>query len=93
MSGTYGLEKFAHLEDKIYRTVEQFKREREERQALEQEMLALRDELGRLTDDNVRLESQVERLLGERDAIRRKVESMLDAIAELDPELAETARS
>ena len=93
MSGNYGLEKFAHLEDKIYRTVEQFKREREERQALEQEMLTLRSELGRVTDDNARLESQVERLLGERDAIRRKVESMLDAIAVLDPELAETARS
>ena len=93
MSGTYGLEKFAHLEDKIYRTVEQFKREREERQALEQEMLSLRRELGQLTDDNARLESQVERLLGERDAIRRKVESMLDAIAVLDPELAETAKS
>jgi chromosome segregation ATPase len=93
VSGTYGLEKFAHLEDKIYRTVEQFKREREERQALEQEMLALRGELGRVTDENERLESHVERLLGERDAIRRKVESMLDAIALLDPELAETAKS
>jgi len=93
VSGTYGLEKFAHLEDKIYRTVEQFKREREERQALEQEMLALRGELGRVTGENERLESHVERLLGERDAIRRKVESMLDAIAVLDPELAETAKS
>ena len=93
MSGNYGLEKFAHLEDKIYRTVEQFKREREERQALEREMLTLRGDLGRLTDDNARLESHVERLLGERDAIRRKVESMLDAIALLDPELAETAKS
>jgi chromosome segregation ATPase len=93
VSGTYGLEKFAHLEDKIYRTVEQFKREREERQALEHEMLSLRRELGRLTDDNARLESHMDRLLGERDAIKRKVESMLDAIALLDPELAETAKS
>ena len=93
MSGTYGLEKFAHLEDKIYRTVEQFKREREERQALENEMRTLRGDLERVTDENARLESHVERLLGERDAIRRKVESMLDAIALLDPALAETAKS
>ena len=93
MSVTYGLEKFAHLEDKIYRTVEQFKREREERQVLEQEMTILRGDLGRLTEDNARLESQVERLLAERDVIRRKVEMMLDAIALLDPALAETARS
>ena len=93
MSGTYGLEKFAHLEDKIYRTVEQFKRQREERQALENEMRTLRDDLERATHENARLESHVERLLGERDAIRRKVESMLDAIALLDPALAETAKS
>jgi septation ring formation regulator EzrA len=93
VSGTYGLEKFAHLEDKIYRTVEQFKREREERQVLEQEMTILRGDLGRLTEDNARLESQVERLLAERDVIRRKVEMMLDAIALLDPALAETAKS
>ena len=93
MSVTYGLEKFAHLEDKIYRTVEQFKREREERQVLEQEMTILRGDLGRLTEDNARLESQMERLLAERDVIRRKVETMLDAIALLDPALAETAKS
>ena len=93
MSGTYGLEKFAHLEDKIYRTVEQFKREREERQALEIEMRTLRGDLERATDENARLESHIERLLGERDAIRGRVESMLEAIALLDPALAETAKS
>ena len=90
VSGTYGLEKFAHLEDKIYRTVEQFKRERQERQALEVEMRTLRGDLERATDENARLESHIERLLGERDAIRRRVESMLEAIALLDPALAET---
>jgi hypothetical protein len=31
----------------------------------------------------------VERLLSERDTIRMKVEAMLDAIATLDPEMAE----
>ena len=93
VSGMYGLEKFSHLEDKIYRTVEQFKRERQERLSLEQEMLALRRELSRLVDENERLDSQVDRLLGERDAIKRKVEAMLQAIEVLDPELAEAAKS
>ena len=88
----YGLEKFSHLEDKIYRTIEQFKRERQERAALEQEMAGLRRELLRLADENERLESQVERLLGERDAIRHKVESMLEAISGLDAEFVETAK-
>ena len=45
MSGIYGLEKFSHLEDKIYRTIEQFKRERAEREALEREVLSLRRDL------------------------------------------------
>jgi chromosome segregation ATPase len=89
----YGLEKFSHLEDKIYRSIEQFKRERQERTTLEQEMLALRREVGRLTDERERLESQVDRLLTERDAIKNRVESMLEAIELLDPEVAEAAKS
>ena len=47
VSAIYGLEKFSHLEDKIYRTIEQFKRERQEREALEREVLSLRRELSR----------------------------------------------
>ena len=86
MSGIYGLEKFSHLEDKIYRTIEQFKRERQERESLEREVLSLRREMSRISDDKERLEQQVERLLSERDAIKLKVEGMLDAIAGLDAE-------
>ena len=86
MSGIYGLEKFSHLEDKIYRTIEQFKRERQERESLEREVLSLRREMSRISDDKERLEQQVERLLSERDAIKLKVEGMLDAIADLDAE-------
>ena len=39
-----------------------------------------------------RLERQVEQLLAERDMIRMKVEAMLDAVAALDPEMAEELR-
>jgi chromosome segregation ATPase len=92
VSGIYGLEKFSHLEDKIYRTIEQFKRERQEREALEREVLSLRRELSRKSDDKERLETQVERLLTERDAIKLKVEGMLDAIAVLDTEAVEVAK-
>src|SRR5687767_8745993 len=76
VSGIYGLEKFSHLEDKIYRTIEQFKRERQERESLEREVLSLRRELSQLTDEKERLEIQVERLLSERDTIKLKVEAM-----------------
>jgi len=83
-----GLEKFSHLEDKIYRTIELTKTLRLEKDALEREIAAVRRELGTLLDEKDRLESQVERLLSERDTIRLKVEAMLDAIAVLDPEAA-----
>jgi len=93
VSGIYGLEKFSHLEDKIYRTIEQFKRERQEREALEREVVNLRREMTRATDDRQRLEEQVERLLTERDAIKQKVEGMLDAISVLEVEAAKSGSS
>jgi FtsZ-binding cell division protein ZapB len=92
MVGLTGLEKFSHLEDKIYRTIELTKTLRQEKEALEREFATVRRELGSLLDEKDRLETQVERLLSERDTIRLKVEAMLDAIAVLDPEAVETMR-
>lgn len=92
MVGLTGLEKFSHLEDKIYRTIELTKTLRQEKEALEREIGTVRRELGTLLDEKDRLETQVERLLSERDTIRMKVEAMLDAIAVLDPEAAEVMR-
>ena len=86
MSATYGLEKLSHLEDKIYRTIEQFKRERNQREALERELAGVRRELIETRDEKVRLEAQTERLVSEREAIKQKVESMLEAIAMLESE-------
>ncbi len=92
MVGLTGLEKFSHLEDKIYRTIELTKTLRQEKETLEREITSMRRELGGLLDEKERLETQVERLLAERDTIRMKVEAMLDAIAVLDPEAAEVMR-
>ncbi|MDX6711207.1 MAG: hypothetical protein QOH96_2223 [Blastocatellia bacterium] len=92
MAGLSGLEKFSHLEDKIYRTIELTKALRLEKEALEQELLTIRRDIGSLLNEKERLESQVERLLAERDTIRMRVEAMLDAIAVLDPEVAEAVR-
>lgn len=92
MVGISGLEKFSHLEDKIYRTIELTKALRQEKESLEREVSAARRELGGLLDEKVRLEGHVERLLAERDMIRAKVEAMLDAIAAIDPEAVEVMR-
>ena len=92
MVGLTGLEKFSHLEDKIYRTIELTKALRQEKEVLEREVASVRRELGGLVEERERLAAQVERLLAERDTIRMKVEAMLDAIAVLDPEAAEAMR-
>ena len=81
-----GLEKFSHLEDKIYRTVELCKTLRQEKEGLERDSAAMRRELNSLQVEKERLETQLERLLADRDAMRLKVEAMLDAIAVLEME-------
>jgi predicted nuclease with TOPRIM domain len=85
------LEKLSHLEDKLYRAVELFKRERREREVLETEAEALRREVSQLVVEKARLEEQIQRLYGERDEIRGRVESMLEAIAVLEAETAGVA--
>jgi len=92
MVGISGLEKFSHLEDKIYRTIELTKTLRQEKEQLEQELATTQRDIGSLLNEKERLESQVERLLAEKDTVRMRVEAMLDAIAVLDPEVAEAVR-
>ena len=92
MVGLSGLEKFSHLEDKIYRTIEVTKTLRQEKDGLEKELALTRRDMGSVLNEKERLETQVERLLAERDMIRMKVEAMLDAVAALDPEMAEELR-
>jgi FtsZ-binding cell division protein ZapB len=81
-----GLEKFSHLEDKIYRTVELCKTLKFERDNLERELVIIRREFTAVQSDRDRLEAQLERLLADRDSVRLKVEAMLDAISVLETE-------
>ena len=83
MAATNGLEKFSHLEDKIYRTIELTKALRQEKDDLERQLASAR------AGDQQQLVAQIEHLLAEREAIRTKVQRMLDAIAAADPEIAE----
>jgi len=83
-----GLEKFSHLEDKIYRTIELAKTLRQEKDDLERQLATVRG----LGGDKQQLVAQIERLLAEREAVRSRVQSMLDAVVAADPELAEAMR-
>jgi FtsZ-binding cell division protein ZapB len=85
MAATNGLEKFSHLEDKIYRTIELTKALRQEKDDLERQLASARHNGG----NSEELVAQIEHLLAEREAIRTKVQAMLEAIAAADPELLE----
>jgi chromosome segregation ATPase len=89
MNGLSGMEKFSHLEDKIYLTIEFAKKMREEKEKIERETSNLRREVGNLSLEKARLEEKIEDLLSERDAIQLKVEAMLDAMTIIDSEVAE----
>ncbi|CAN5728194.1 hypothetical protein BH24ACI3_BH24ACI3_17200 [soil metagenome] len=88
MNALTGMEKFSHLEDKIYLTIECAKKMREENERLEKELAALCRGSLALESEKERLEEKVEGLLTERDAIQLKVEAMLDAMTIIDTEVA-----
>ena len=88
MNGLTGMEKFSHLEDKIYLTIEFAKKLREENEKLERELVDLRREKLGFDAERMRLEEKIESLLTERDAIQLKVEAMLEAMTILDTEVA-----
>jgi FtsZ-binding cell division protein ZapB len=83
------MEKFSHLEDKIYLTIEYAKKMREEKERLEKEAVALRTEATRATDEKAALETKLTQLLSERDSIQLKIEAMLEAITLIDSDVAE----
>jgi uncharacterized coiled-coil DUF342 family protein len=87
-----GLEKFSHLEDKIYRLIETCKSQRQQIDQLEKELQAARAEAGTFSEEKNHLNEQLERMMSERDEIRGKVETMLEALAIIDPEMAESVR-
>jgi predicted nuclease with TOPRIM domain len=92
MNGLSGMEKFSHLEDKIYLAIEFAKKMRAEKEKLEKEMSEIRREIGGLSVEKARLEEKIEDLLSERDAIQLKVEAMLDAMTVIDSDVAEVVR-
>lgn len=89
MNGLTGMEKFSHLEDKIYLAIENAKKMREEKDKIERELNDLRRNTRDVFEEKARLEQKVAELLAERDAIQLKVEAMLDAITIIDSDVAE----
>ena len=51
MVGLSGLEKFSHLEDKIYRTIELTKTLRQEKENLEKELALIHRDMGNVLNE------------------------------------------
>ncbi|MCU1319314.1 MAG: hypothetical protein JWP98_832, partial [Edaphobacter sp.] len=75
-TSTISVDEFQALEQKVLRAVEIVKREREARAAAEAEVAALREQLAVQTSANSTLNQ-------ERDAVRQRVEKMLQQMDEL----------
>jgi len=89
MNALTGMEKFSHLEDKIYLTIEYAKKMREEKERLEKEAVELRTTAAKAVEEKEALESKLTQLLSERDSIQLKIEAMLEAITLIEPDVAE----
>jgi chromosome segregation ATPase len=85
------MEKFSHLEDKIYLTLEFVKKIRDERDKLERESSVLKQQVADAAAEKATAEARLSELMAERETIQAKVEAMLDAITALDPEVADAA--
>jgi hypothetical protein len=89
MNALTGMEKFSHLEDKIYLTIEFAKKMRDEKEVFEREAVALRENAATIAAEKKELEDKIAVLLSERDSIQLKVEAMLDAMTAIDSDVAE----
>jgi FtsZ-binding cell division protein ZapB len=84
-----GLERFSHLEDKIFRLVEEFKAVRRENETLRAENQKLRDEIGALQGNEGKVQEDLVQLQKERAELKERVEKALTLIASLEaPETA-----
>jgi FtsZ-binding cell division protein ZapB len=89
MNALTGMEKFSHLEDKIYLTIEFAKKMRDEKEVFEREAARYKKDADEMRNENKHLEEKIAALLSERDSIQLKVEAMLDAMTVIDLDVAE----
>ncbi len=79
-----GLERFSHLEDKIFRVVEAFKTIRKENESLLAENQKLKSELEDMRRNEANHSQNLSHLQKEREALRERVEKALSLLATLE---------
>ena len=88
MNALTGMEKFSHLEDKIYLTIEFAKKMRDEKDRLEREASELKRQAASAIAEKNAMEEKMASMLSERELMQTKVEAMLDAITQIDSDIA-----
>jgi FtsZ-binding cell division protein ZapB len=83
-NGLTGLERFSHLEDKIFRVVEAFKAIRKENETLLGENQKLKQENEALRAKEAGYDQNLVQLQKEREALRERVEKALGLLATLE---------
>jgi FtsZ-binding cell division protein ZapB len=79
-----GLERFSHLEDKIFRVVEAFRTIRKENETLQAENQKLKGEVEGLRRGEAEYSQNLVQLQKEREALRERVEKALSLLATLE---------
>lgn len=82
-TSTISVDEFQALEQKVLRAVEIVKREREARAAAEAQVASLNEQLEAQLTAQIAVEAQLNTLSNERDAVRQRVEKMLQQMDEL----------
>ena len=80
---TISVDEFQALEQKVLRAVEIVKREREARAAAEAQVASLNEQLESQLSAQIAVEAQLNTLTKERDAVRQRVEKMLQQMDDL----------
>jgi len=79
-----GLERFGHLEEKIYKVVEAFRTVRKENEVLRAENQKLKSESEAIQMNQLEVQETVANLNKEREQLRERVEKALNLLATLE---------
>lgn len=80
---TISVDEFQALEQRVLRTVELIRSEREARATAEAEITAMKDLLDHASDENTRLGSELAAMKQEREHVKSRVDAMLKQLDDL----------